>query len=80
MTNRITLIFLLTVFVFNLATRRVHAYLDPGTGSYILQLLIGGAVGGLFILKTYWFALKDRITSFISRFRNPRPKENHDGS
>jgi hypothetical protein len=31
-----------------------HAYLDPGSGSFILQLLIASLVGGFFIVKTYW--------------------------
>lgn len=30
------------------------AYIDPGTGSMILQGIIGGVAGGLFILRTYW--------------------------
>ncbi|MEE2998248.1 MAG: hypothetical protein VX700_13995 [Pseudomonadota bacterium] len=34
------------------------AYLDPGTGSIILQLLLGGLAGALVILKLYWFRLK----------------------
>ena len=29
-------------------------YLDPGTGSYALQLLLAGAFGGLFVLKQSW--------------------------
>lgn len=35
-----------------------HAYLDPGTGSIILQLLLGGFAGGLFVLKLYWHRFK----------------------
>jgi len=31
-----------------------HAYLDPGTGSFLLQLLLGGAAGALVIAKLYW--------------------------
>ena len=31
-----------------------NAYLDPGSGSFILQLLIASLVGGAFLLKTYW--------------------------
>ena len=34
-----------------------YAYLDPGTGSMVLQLLLGGAVGALAILKLYWSRL-----------------------
>lgn len=30
------------------------AYLDPGSGSYILQMLIAGAVGGAYAIKLYW--------------------------
>lgn len=35
-----------------------HAYIDPGMGSMILQGVIGGIAGGLFILKTYWAKLR----------------------
>ena len=30
------------------------AYIDPGTGSMILQLLLGGVAGALIVLKLYW--------------------------
>ena len=36
-----------------------HAYLDPGTGSMILQLLLGGVAGLLIIAKLYWHRFKD---------------------
>jgi hypothetical protein len=32
----------------------VYAYLDPGTGSMILQLFLGGLAGLVVILKLYW--------------------------
>ena len=31
-----------------------HLYLDPGSGSFILQLAIATVLGGLFVLKGYW--------------------------
>ncbi|MDH3737616.1 MAG: hypothetical protein OER92_00375 [Alphaproteobacteria bacterium] len=34
------------------------AYLDPGTGSIILQLLLGGVAGGLVVFKLYWHKFK----------------------
>ena len=40
---------------------RANAYLDAGTGSYVLQMLIAGTLGGLFTLKTYWKVLKSRL-------------------
>lgn len=30
------------------------AYLDPGTGSLFLQILLGGVAGLLVILKLFW--------------------------
>ncbi len=39
-----------------------HAYLDPGTGSMMLQVLLGGIAGGLVIGRLYW----QKIKSFIS--------------
>lgn len=34
------------------------AYLDPGTGSYVLQLLLATLFGGLFALRQSWAGLK----------------------
>ena len=31
-----------------------HAYLDPGPGSMILQILLGGAAGVFVIVGLYW--------------------------
>ena len=33
---------------------RAEAYIDPGTGSYVLQLLLAGILGALFALKVFW--------------------------
>jgi nitrogen fixation protein len=32
----------------------IHAYLDPGTGSIIIQVAIAAVVGGAILLKTFW--------------------------
>jgi hypothetical protein len=40
-----------------------QAYLDPGTGSYVVQLLIGGLLGGLFALGVFW----RRVLAFFRR-------------
>lgn len=31
-----------------------HAYLDPGTGSLIVQSLLGGIAGAMAIVALYW--------------------------
>lgn len=49
----------------------VDAYLDPGSGSMFLQLLLGGAAGAGVILKLYWH----RLTAM---FRSRTPSESSD--
>ena len=34
------------------------AYLDPGTGSIILQGLIAGLAAAAVVMKTYWYKIK----------------------
>ncbi len=41
----------------------LQAYLDPGTGSMAIQLLMGGVVALLATLRLYW----DRMKTFFSR-------------
>ena len=31
-----------------------HAYLDPGTGSAVIQMVVAGVMGALFVIKMYW--------------------------
>ena len=47
-----------------------HAYLDPGTGSMILQVLAGGAAGLALAGKLYWH----RFLTVIG-MRAPEPVE-----
>lgn len=32
----------------------ILSYLDPGTGSFIIQLLIGGLLSSVFVVKIFW--------------------------
>ena len=40
-----------------------YGYLDPGTGSYVIQFLIGVLLGGLFALGMFW----RRVLAFFKR-------------
>ena len=37
--------------------RAVFAYLDPGTGSMLVQLLVGGVAAAAVAIKLYWFRI-----------------------
>ena len=62
-------IFLFTVFVAGPA----HAYLDAGTGTIILQAIVGTIAVGMVSIKLYWY----RIKSF---FKNRIPEEPTDSN
>ena len=43
-------VFLLTIFV----PISAFAYLDPATGTYIIQIVVAGVLTSLFVIKHYW--------------------------
>ncbi len=44
-----------------------YAYLDPGTGSYIIQIIIGAIVGILFTVKIYWKKISLSLSNLFSK-------------
>ncbi len=54
------LLFCTVVAIFSY-TPEAFAYLDPGTGSILLQGLIAGLAGGLMFIRMYWKKLKAMI-------------------
>jgi hypothetical protein len=46
-----------------IAVPNANAYIDPGSGSFIFQMLIGGLLAGAVAVKHFW----RRIVSFFSR-------------
>jgi hypothetical protein len=44
-----------------------YAYVDPGTGSYVFQVLIGVFLGAAVALKLWW----RRLWAFVTRKRPP---------
>ena len=40
-----------------------HAYLDPGTGSILVQSLLAGIAGAAAVVSLYW----QRIKAFVNR-------------
>ncbi len=58
------LVFLSIILVLD-STQEAHAYLDPGSWSMILQLLLGGIAGATVVFKLYW-------QQFIGIFKSPK--------
>ena len=52
------------------AAAPAYAYLDPGTGSMMLQLMLGGVAGAMVVGKLYLHRARDFFRS-IGRRRRP---------
>ena len=63
-------ILFVAVFLAGAAPGSAQAYIDPGVGSMVLQLLLGGVAGLLVVLKLYWHSFK----ALILRRKDPPPK------
>jgi hypothetical protein len=51
----------MAALVVGIATSPAYAYLDPGTGSIVLQVLLGGFAGLALAGKLYW----NKLLSFL---------------
>jgi tellurite resistance protein TehA-like permease len=59
----LVLVFSFLALILFLFPAKAHAYLDPGTGSYIIQIAIATFVGALFAIRLFW----RRIKAFFKR-------------
>jgi hypothetical protein len=52
---------------------KILLYLDPGSGSYLVQMIIAAVLAGLFFFKSLWWKIK----AFFTRSKNDpsSPKE-----
>ena len=57
--------------------KKADAYLDPGSGSFIFQIIIAALFGGLVALKTYFKKIKLFLINFLAKKdkNNDQPKQ-----
>ena len=60
-------LFAALIIYFGVMPTRAYAYLDPGTGSFIFQILVGAIVGGIFYFKNFIASLKEKIARLFGR-------------
>ncbi|MBL7196606.1 MAG: hypothetical protein ISS47_00755 [Candidatus Omnitrophica bacterium] len=48
---------------------KAYAYLDPGSGSYVFQLIIGILFGALFAIKIFWTKIKFFLKNLLLKFK-----------
>ena len=52
------------------------AYLDPGSGSFILQVILAAILGSLLVFRSYLVKVKDFLLKLFNRNRG---EEDHNG-
>lgn len=50
-----------------ISPQTVYAYLDPGTGSYILQIILAVLVALAFTIKTYWIKVRTFLLNIFPK-------------
>ena len=76
--NRVSKAFWLSLFgcLFTvLPALPAYAYIDPGTGAILLQLLIGGIAGGLYLLKVYYRNIVEKLRGLTGKKPAPPPSD-----
>jgi len=58
---------ILTIVLQIFFLKNAFAYLDPGTGSYVFQVLVATAIGGLYVVKMYWQKIKNFFSHHFFR-------------
>lgn len=62
--------YLILCLIFSLLFSQIaYAYLDPGTGSYILQLFIATLMGIGFAVKIFWRNIKIFCFNLFSKWK-----------
>lgn len=51
-------------------TKEAHAYIDLGSGSFLIQILLGSMFAFLFGLKLFWQRLTAGMSRLLSRLRH----------
>tara|TARA_Y100001936_G_scaffold86195_1_gene84460 strand:+ start:5945 stop:6172 length:228 start_codon:yes stop_codon:yes gene_type:complete len=64
----ISTIFLSTIPFFSFPN--AFGYIDPGTGSVIVQMIIGGLVGVGIAVKVFWFRIKSALSPSFKKNNN----------
>ncbi len=64
------IIFLFASFSYCLFPVKAYAYVDPGTGSYVIQIVIAALLGILFTIKSFWNKLKSFFVNLFSKHKS----------
>ena len=61
----------LLIILFLVSTLWCYGYIDPGTGSYLVQVIIAVVAGAALGIKLFWKKIKAFITNLFSKDGDP---------
>ncbi len=61
----------IVLFMVGMLPVQAYAYLDPGTGSFILQMAIAGLLGAMLSIKLAWANVKMFFNGLLSKSKEP---------
>ena len=73
--NKLFIFTILSVLIF---PNHTYAYLDPGTGSIILQAIIGFLAASVTAISIYWSKFKSLISRIFNKKEIEKDKSNSD--
>ena len=71
---------LLLVLLIISLPRPLAAYLDPGSGSFLLQVLVAGLLGASFAVRRFWGDIKGYFRKGFSRGSDSSGDDSSSGS
>lgn len=65
------------ILVFLAIAKPAFAYIDPGSGSMILQVILAGILGSLFAIKVFWQKIVAFFKGLTGGKKNLPPSNEH---
>lgn len=65
--RRAACVLALAALLFVIVEPKAHAYIDPGTGSYVLQAVAAIALAAIFAVKTTWRSILATLGRVFSK-------------
>lgn len=75
MKNNATFIILSVLIYVIFAPQNAYAYLDPGAGSYLLQIVGAFFFAGLFLVKGFWRSIKGFFSRIFKKKGEDTPEK-----
>ena len=63
---------LATAFILAVTTKEAHAYIDIGSGSMMIQIILATLFGSLFTIKVFWKRLTGFASRMVAKVKHPR--------